>query len=70
MEGDLMCNNTVTPSRDSVINTIESVIRNVCSEYEPLPSKERKKSVSGLDSDDEEYVPSKRIKKRNYLKTR
>ncbi|XP_056020790.1 uncharacterized protein LOC125649572 isoform X3 [Ostrea edulis] len=70
MEGDVMCNNNVTSSRDSVINTIESVIRNVCSEYEPLPSKERKKSVSGLDSDDEEYVPSKRIKKRNYLKTK
>ncbi|XP_062595133.1 histone-lysine N-methyltransferase ASH1L-like isoform X1 [Saccostrea cucullata] len=70
VEEDLVCNN-VTADRDSVINTIESVIRNVCSEYEPLPSKEQKNSsVSYLDSDDEDYVPSKRYKKRNYLKTK
>lgn len=69
-EGDLMCNN-VTPNGDNVTNTIESVIRNVCSEYEPLPCKELKKSsVFGVDSDDEDYVPSKRVKKRNYLKTK
>lgn len=69
-EGDLMCNN-VTPNGDNVNNTIESVIRNVCSEYEPLPCKEQKKSsVFGVDSDDEDYVPSKRVKKRNHLKSK
>lgn len=77
-EEDLMCNN-VASNGDNVISTIESVIRNVCSEYEPLPFQGRKKSVSVLDSDDEEfdndgddddeYVPSKHVKK-NYLKTK
>uniref|UniRef100_K1RCH0 Putative histone-lysine N-methyltransferase ASH1L n=1 Tax=Magallana gigas TaxID=29159 RepID=K1RCH0_MAGGI len=40
-------------------------------EYEPLPCKEQKKSsVFGVDSDDEDYVPSKRVKKRNHLKSK
>lgn len=63
-----MCNNVIF-NGDNVNNIIEFVIRNVCLEYELLFCKEQKKFiVFGVDSDDEDYVLFKRVKKRNYLK--